>query len=235
MPTSLGATATAPPIIGIDENALRYIVGPLIVVAANLIYKTISEIRTDHLAQVRLIKAMIHEVDVARKSWHPYAAEFAAAYAGGGPHGAFACKIAEDPRYFAYSVSNRSTTSVFAAEAIPIKTYGFLRSEVMEKLVDFHDSTALLTNSLADMRENTFRDLPAARKLAAIGNVVSLFEDAEGAYRPCRDALLWQEALLTTRSLTWVVLFPIRSGSYPFAAVIGWILLNMAWRAMAGG
>ena len=233
MPPGPGSAPT--PIIGIDENALKYIVGPLIVVAANLIYKTISDIRTEHLAQVRLIKAMIHEIDVARRTWLPYAADFAAAYAKGGSNGTFAQRIAEDPRYFAYSVSNKSATSVFAAEAIPIKTYGFLRSEVMEKLVDFHDSTALLTASIADMREDAFRDLSAARKLAAFGNVVSLFDDAERAYGPCREALLVQEALLTTRSLTWVGLFPIRSGSYPFAALIGWILLNMAWRAMTGG
>lgn len=228
------APSAAPdPAVSIGENAFKFVVGPLVVVAASLLLKTISDIRTDHLTQVRLVKAMQNELDSIYRSLEPYTTTFAAAYDGGSADSVFAHKVAADPRYFPYSVANRSATAVFVAETAPARTFNFLRSEVMATLVAFHDPASLLHVSVADMREDIFRDLPAARKLDAIGNVVELLETVQAAYEPCRAALERQDALLTSRSALWLTLFPIRSGSYPFWILVIWILGNMLWQSMA--
>ena len=176
---------------------------------------------------------MQNELEMIQQSLDPYTTTFVAAYDDGEPDSIFAQKIAADPRYFPYSVANRSATAVFTAEPAPARTFNFLRSEVMWSLVAFHDPASLLHVSIADMRDDPFRDLPAERKLDAIGNVVKLLRQVQEAYKPCRDALDNQEAILTSRSLWWHTLFPIRSGSYPFWILSLWIVGNMLWQSMA--
>lgn len=233
LPVALAADRVAPsqPSVSVNENVLKYVVYPLLALVAGILYKNLAEIRAEHLSQVRLVKAMINEIDIAHASWQNNKTNFTDAYAGGDPNGDFARKIASDEKYFPYSVVTKSTTSVFSAEEMPAKSFAFLRSETMERLVDFHDKSLLLDSSIADMREDVFRELKPERKLAVIGTIVGLFDAAETAYRPCREALLAQEARLTTASLTWMILFPFRSGSYPITLIGVWIVLNMLWHA----
>lgn len=219
--------------VSIGENSFKYIVGPLIVVAASLFIKTISDLRAERLTKVRLVKAMQNELEIIYQSLKPYTTTFAAAYGDGSPKSIFAQKIAADPRYFPYSVANRSATAVFTAEPAPARTFNFLRSEVMWALIAFHDPASLLHISIADMRDDKFRDLPGDRKLAAIGNVVDLLRQVQAAYEPCRDALANQDKILTSQSLWWRTLFPIRSGSYLFWILTIWIVGHLLWHSQA--
>lgn len=191
----------------VDAVVLRFFLFPFTIVVISYILKSLSEIRKEHLSNVRVIEAMIAEVDSSYNSWQTNRKAFEQAYVGGSKS-TFAQRISENPNYYPYIVAIKSTGSVFSSDTSPPVTFAFIRSEVMDKLVKFHDSSSLLNDLLADLREKAFQELPADRKLAALGKVVDQFRTADEKYNPCIEALNYQQELLTSRSLTWAILFP---------------------------
>lgn len=226
------AVKTAP--AATDDGLVKYVFYPLVGFLANTLYKTVSDVRTEHLSQVNLVKGLLKEVEVAHESQQPNREAFRAAYAGGAADGFFARKIAEDAGYFPYSIRTRSTTAVFASDDMPMKTFAFLRPETMKRLIDFHDASNMLDASIADMREEVFRELKPDRKMTALHQIVDLFDQASAVHGACHEALLAEDRRLTTTSLSYMLLFPVKSGSWPVMLAIAWIGLNMAWHALRG-
>lgn len=207
-------------------DMLRYLYFPLILWLIGQIFKVLSEARKEHLTQVRTVDALIHEADVAHGSWQANKVAFKASLAPNEGTSAFARRIAENEKYYPYVVPFKSTVGVFGAVDSPAKEFSYLKSETMESLVDFHDKAGLLNAAVEDMREKVFQELPKEQKLAALGKIIDLYDEAEAAYEPCRRALETQKERLTGRSFKWFVFFPWRSQSIWAYAVIVWIGLN---------
>jgi len=211
---------TTPVLEPATETLLRFLVFPFVILVLGMILKGIAELRQEHLTHVRLV-----ELEVARQSWQENKEAFEAAHRDG----LFARRIEEDARYFPYSITAKSTMTVFSAEGSPAKTFNFLRSETLKNLVSFHDNAELLNSSIADLREDAFRDLAKDRKLTALGKIVDLFQKAEDSYHPCKRSLD-EETALTATSLKWLLLFPWRSTGGVVWLLVGWILANAIWQ-----
>jgi hypothetical protein len=208
------------------EALLRFLVFPLVILVVGMILKGIAELREEHLTHVRLVHALLHQLEVARQSWQENKQAFEIAHRDG----LFARRVEADTKYFLYSVTTKSTMTVFSAEGSPAKSFSFLNSETLKHLVTFHDNAELLNSSIADLREDAFRELAKDRKLAALGKIVDLFQRAEDGYPPCKRCLDEERAAFTDTSLKWLLLFPWRSTRGLACLLVAWIVANAAWQ-----
>lgn len=207
-PPPLILSAAADPLV---ENVVRYLLFPVLIRRAGVAGRGLAEIRRSHLEKVRLTDVMLAELHGMHGSYQRSLAAFVRAYDNGSATSHFATSIAADARYHPYVVSSDSTLSVFGADPHPAKTFNFMRSRTLIALCAYHDKTLLLKEHLNDVREDAFIDLPAARKLMALGAMIGVFAEIEDAYEPCVAALGRQHLHLTSRSWTWNILFPWRA------------------------
>ena len=200
MPDPSGADAT-----------LRFLIYPTIVLVMGLIAKGLTDYRQVRLEQVRLVIVLIAELRHMNESYASNCAAFVGAYDNGSPQSNLATSVAADPRYYPYIVTADSTLSLFGGDPTPAKSFSFLRSEALIPLCKYHDACWLLNDSLVDLRETAFIELPGPRKLLVFGSIVRMYSDVQTAYGPCLTELEIELKRLTSWSVVWRLLFPLRS------------------------
>lgn len=210
------------------SGPIKFVLYPLAVLIITAVFRTAWSARVALRNNVRRLEMAIEEIEKMRSSYSKYSAIFHAAYSSGAPSSLFALRIAADPKYYPYVVASNSAISVFGKDPTTTQNFLFLREKALTALSAYHDECYLLNELLSDVREDAFINLPADRKLAALGAIAGQYEAVDRAYLPCLVKLRKEHRRITSRSVAWNLFF-LREAKFAGMRELG-VWLRKRWR-----